>query len=126
MANVRLDENGIPKAPVYEGTAPALHRSGVSAVDSADPASSAAGVDCAGYQFCRFDITLSGTGFTNLTVQVLFWNPRQNLWFGGASREFTATGRHALAVEARGVIIFLKVVAAQATSFSLSADGSLS
>lgn len=124
MANVRLDENGVPKAPVYEGTAPALHRSGVTAVDGADPAASA-GVDCSGYQLCRFDITITGTGFTSLTVQVLFWNSRQSLWFAGASRQFAATGRYALAVEARGALVFLKVAEAEATSFTLGADYSL-
>lgn len=122
MANVRLDNNGIPKGPVYDSTAPALHRNGIVAVDAADPADASGAVDCAGYEQCRFDITIAGVGFTSLTVQALFWNSRQAKWFGGASRQFTATGQHALVVEARGAMVFLKVIAFSGTSFSLSAD----
>lgn len=122
MAQVRLDNNGIPKGPVFEAQPPGVHRSGVTAVDSADPADASAGVNTEGYQFCRFDLTLSGVGVSNLTVQVLFWNPRQNLWFGGASRSFSTPGRFALMVEGRGAILFLKVTAFSGTSFTLSAD----
>ena len=126
MANVRIDANGLPKGPVYEPTTPLLHRSGVTAVDSSDPADTSGAVDCAGYKDCRFDITLTGTGLTSLEVQALFWNARQSLWFAGASRTFTATGQHAVGVVALGCTIFLKVVAFSGTSFSLSADYSLS
>jgi hypothetical protein len=83
-------------------------------------------VDCAGYHHCRFDITISGTGFQALEVQALFWNPRQGQWFAGASRRFDAPGRYALMVEARGAIIFLKVVSFSGTSFTLDADYALS
>lgn len=126
MANVRLDNNGIPKGPVFEPTISALHRSNITAVDAADPADASGAVNCAGYEQCRFDITISGVDFTSLTVKVLFWNSRQQKWFGGASRQFTATGQHALVVEARGAMVFLKVTAFSGTSFSLSADYSLS
>ncbi len=127
MTNVRIDENGLPKAPVYEITTPAVHRAGVTAVDASDPADSSGGVRCAGYECCRFDVNITGMGFTSLDVQVLFWNPRQSLWFAGASRQFTATGRHALAVpDVRGSTVFLKVTAFSGTSFSLSADYALS
>lgn len=122
MANVRLDENGIPKAAVFESLSPQVHRSGVTAVDSSDPASADSGVNCAGYEYCRFDVSISGVGVTSLTVRVLYWNSRQNLWFGGASREFSATGRHSLLADARGAILFIKVTAFTGTSFSLSAD----
>ena len=125
MANVLLDNNGIPKGPVFESTIPALHRSGVTAVDTADPSDTSGAVNCAGYEQCRFDISITGTGLTSLTVQVLFWNPRQSKWFGGASRQFTVTGQHSLVVEARGAMIFLKVTAFSGTSFNLSADYSL-
>ena len=126
MANVRLDQNGIPKAPVFEPTAPQIHRSGVTAVDALDPADTSGAVDASGYEKCRFDVTLDGTGLTSLDVHVLFWNLRQSLWFGGASRRFTATGQHAIEVDTRGAIIFLKVTAFSGTSFSLSADYVLS
>lgn len=127
MANVRLDENGIPKAPVYEATTPQVHRSGVTAVDTTDPASASAGVDCGGYQYCRFDVTITGTGITSLGVQVIFWNARQSLWFGGASYTFTGPGRYALAVpDVRGSVMFLKVTSFSGTSFNLSADYLLS
>jgi len=56
---------------VYEASAPAVHRSGVTVVDAADPADASSGVDCAGYEYCRFDVNLTGVGITSLTVQVL-------------------------------------------------------
>lgn len=127
MANVRLDANGVPKGPVYELTTPAVHRSGVTAVDAADPADASGAVDCTGYEYCRFDLSITGTGFTSLEVQALFWNGRQSLWFGGARRTFTTTGRHALAVsDVRGCLVFLKVTAFSGTSFTLAADHCLS
>lgn len=126
MANVRIDQNGLPKGPVYEYLAPAVHRSGVTAVDASDPADASSGVDSSGYQSCRFDITITGTGFTSLTVDVLFWNSRQSLWFVGASRTLTSTGKYCLSVDARGATMFLKVSAFSGTSFSLSADYALS
>ncbi len=122
MANVRLDQNGVPKGPAHEWTAPLPHRSGVTAVDASDPADASGAVDCAGYEQCRFDIVITGTGFTSLEVQAIFWNGRQGLWFGGGKRSFTATGRHALVVDVRGGMVFLKVTAFSGTSFSLSAD----
>ena len=126
MANVRLDENGVPKGPVYEPTAPQVHRSGVTSVDTSDPEGTNGAVEIAGYQYCRFDISLEGTGVQALEVQVLFWNSRQGLWFGGASRRFDKTGRHALLVEGRGTTIFLKVTSFTGTSFTLNADYVLS
>ena len=103
-------------------TQPKLHRSNVTAVDTADPADTSGAVDCKGYKECRFEITISGTGFTSLEVQALFWNPRQEKWFGGGKRTFASTGQNALVVDCRGAIIFLKVTAFSGTSFSLSAD----
>ena len=102
-----------------------LHRSGVTAVDTADPADTSGAVDTKGYKECRFDITITGT-ITSLEVQVLFWNPRQEKWWGGGKRTFTSTGQHALVVDSRGAIIFLKVIAFSGTSFSLSVDYILS
>ena len=58
MANVRIDAQGVPKGPIYEWTAPALHRQ-VTAVDSADPTTKAQGIDAAGYRTARFDIDTS-------------------------------------------------------------------
>ncbi len=106
-------------------TQPKLHRSGVTAVDTSDPEVTA-GVDTAGYEKCRFDITLTGTVFTSLEVQALFWNPRQSEWMGGGKRIFTSAGKHSIAVDSRGAIIFLKVTAFSGTSFSLAADYILS
>ena len=127
MANVRLDQNGLPKGAVYESSAPLAHRSGVTTVDASDPADASGGVDTAGYQCCRFDVEVTGTGFTSLDAQVLLWNPRQSKWFGGASYRFTVTGRYALEVpDARGSIMYLKVTAFSGTSFTLNADYILS
>lgn len=126
MANVRIDQNGLAKGPVYEWTAPAAHRSGVTAVDAADPSGTSGAVDAAGYEQCRFDIALTGTAIASLDVQVLFWNARQSLWFGGGESRFVAAGRYALVADARGAIVFLKVIAFSGTSFSLGADYCLS
>ena len=127
MANVRIVQNGVPKGPAYDFTTPAVHRRSVTAVDGSDPATAASGVDCAGYQYCRLDVEITGTGFTSLDVQVLYWNSRQSKWFGGASRQFAATGKYALAVpDVRGAVIYLKVSAFSGTSFTLNADFCLS
>jgi len=107
-------------------TQPRVHRSGVTTVDASDPADTSGAVDTSGYEQCRFDITVTGAGFTSLEVQALFWNPRQEAWMGGGTRTFTATGKHALVVDSRGAIIFLKVTAFSGSSFSLSADYVLS
>ncbi len=107
-------------------TQPVVHRSGVTAVDAADPADASGAVDTRGYHECRFDIAVTGTGLTSLEVQVLFWNSRQAVWMGGGKRIFTNTGKHAVVVDSRSAKIFLKVTAFSGTSFSLSADYSLS
>jgi hypothetical protein len=112
-------------ADVYV-TQPKLHRSGVTTVDTSDPADTSGAINSEGYKECRFDITISGTDFTSLEAQVIFWNPRLEKWFGGSKRTFTVTGQHALVVDSRGAIIFLKVTAFSGTSFSLEADYSLS
>jgi hypothetical protein len=127
MPNVRLDQNGIPKAPVFEATAPAVHRSGVAAIDAVDPPDASSAVDCGGYEYCRFDVSLTGVSLASLEVQVIFWNVRQQLWFGGARYAFTAPGRYAIAVpDVRGCLVFLKVTAFTGTSFTLNADCLLS
>ena len=125
MTNVRIDANGLPKAPVYDATAPLQHRSAVTVVDASDPAESA-GIDTAGYQECRLDLDLSGVAVTSLEVQAIFWNPRQSLWFGGGKRGFGNTGRHSLVVPCRGQKLFLKVTGFVGTSFNLDVDYALS
>lgn len=125
MTNVRIDENGLSKAPVYDPTAPVSHRSSVTAVDGSDPAE-ADGIDTAGYEEARFDVDIGGTGFTSLEVQVLFWSSRLSQWFGGGKRLFTATGRHALTASCRGQKVYSKVTAFSGTSFTLNADYVLS
>ena len=37
MTNIRIDENGLSKSPVYDPTAPLLHRSAVTAVEGLGP-----------------------------------------------------------------------------------------
>lgn len=107
-------------------TQPRVHRSNITAVDSSDPSDTSGAVDAKGYKECRFDITITGTSLTSLEVQVLFWNLRQEKWMGGGKRTFTSTGQHALVVDCRGAIIFLKVTTFSGTSFSLSTDYALS
>jgi len=107
-------------------TQPRVHRSNITAVDSTDPSDTSGAVDTKGYKECRFDITIIGTGVNSLEVQTLFWNSRQGKWMGGGKRTFAAIGQYALAVDSRGAIVFLKVIAFSGTSFSLSADYALS
>lgn len=107
-------------------TQPKLHRSGVTAVDAADPADTSGAVDTKGYKECRFDVTITGISVTSLEVQALFWNQRQGKWMGGGKRTFAATGQYALVVDSRRAMVFLKVTAFSGTSFSLSADYILS
>ena len=132
MANVRIDSQGVPKAPVYEVTTPVLHRSNVTAVDSADPTSASQGFDCAGYRTVRFDIDTSGSvGLTALTVLLLVWNPTAGKYFRGSPRSFDAADLAAnpvpsLEAEVRGAVVFLKVAAATATSLSLNIYAGLS
>ena len=106
-------------------TKPKNHRSGVTAVDSADPADTTVAVDSRGYKECRLDTAITGNDFQSLETQILFWNSRQQKWFGGSKYTFTETGQHALVVDCRGAIIFLKVTAFSGISFSLSADYTL-
>ena len=132
MANVRIDAQGVPKAPVYEETTPVLHRAGLTGADPADPSSAGAGLDCAGYRNVRFDLDTGGSvGLTALTVQLLAWNATAGKYFRGAERRFdeddlAANPIPSLEVEVRGAIVFLKVVQATAASLSLSVYASLS
>ncbi len=86
MTNVPIDEDGLSKAPVYDPTAPLLHRSAVTAGEGSDPTGSA-GIDTFGY-----------TGFTSLEVPVLFWSSRLSQWIGIGKRLFTGSGSHAPAL----------------------------
>jgi len=132
MANVRIDAQGVPKAPVYEVTTPVLHRSNVTAPDSTDPTSASQGFDCLGYRTVRFDIDTTGSvNLSALTVQLLVWNPSAGKYFRGAQRSFDATDLAAnpvpsLEAEVRGAVVFLKVASATATSLSLNVYASLS
>jgi len=127
MANVRVDANSLPKAFAFEWSEAAAHRSGITSVDTADPPDASGGVDCEGFEYCRFDVNVTGVGFNSLDLQVLLWNARQGLWFGGATKRLMAPGRYSLVVpESRGAILFLKVVGFSGTTFSLSADYLLS
>ena len=132
MANVRIDAQGVPKAPVYEGTTPVVHRAGLTGADAADPGDAGAGLDCTGYRNVRFDLDTGGSvGLTALTVQLLVWNPTAGKYFRGAERRFdeddlAGNPIPSLEAEVRGVIVFVKVVLATATSMSLSVYASLS
>ncbi len=129
MANVRIDSNGVPKGAVFETTAPAAHRSSVTAVDSGQPGSTSAGVNAEGYAHVDFDIdvTLGGTD-PMVEVAPLFHDATAGNWFRGESSYFTASGRYRLRVEARGTIVYLQVVSLTGTAptLSLSAWASLS
>jgi hypothetical protein len=132
VVNVRIDSQGVPKAPVYEGTTPVLHRDDLTAPDAADPASAQDGFNCAGYRNARFDVDTSGSvDLTALTVQLLVWNATAGMYFRGAERTFDATELAdnpipSLEAEVRGATVFLKVVSATATSLLVSVYASLS
>jgi len=121
VADVRLDDNGVPKGAVIELTAPVAHRSAVTAADGGEPASVADGVDAEGYQHVDFDIDVTLGGTTPMVeVAPLFYDATAAHWFLGESAYYTATGRHRLRVEARGGVVFLQVVALTGTSPTLS------
>jgi hypothetical protein len=132
MANVRIDAQGVPKAPVYEATTPVVHRAGLTGADAADPASASDGLDCVGYRNVRFDLDTSGSvGLTALAVQLLVWNPTAAKYFRGAERRFdeedlAANPIPSLEAEVRGAVVFLKVAQVTASSLSLSVYASLS
>ena len=121
MADVRIDANGVPKAAVFEQTAPAAHRAAVTAVDGSDPASVALGVASEGYRFVDFDVSVT-LGGTDPLVEVapLFFDATSATWFRGQSSFYTSSGRYRLRVEARGAVVFLQVVALSGTSPTLS------
>jgi len=123
MANVRIDENGVAKGVVFEHTAPAVHRSNVTAADGSDPGASSAGVDAAGYEAVDFDldVTLGGTD-PLVEVAPIYFDATADAWFQGESAFFTATGRYRVRAEARGAITYLKVVALTGTSPTLDLD----
>jgi len=122
MPNVRIDENGVPKAAVFEQAAPVAHRTGVTAVDSAAP-DVEDGVDAAGFEHVDFDldVTLGGED-PLLEVTPLFYNATADAWFRGEPAYFTATGRHRLRTPARGGIVFLAVTALQGDTPTLDLD----
>jgi len=132
MPNVRLDAQGVPKGPVYEGTAPVLHRGPLSAPDAADPAGPAQALDCTGYRMARFDLDTTGSsGLQWLEVQLLVWNPTAGRFFAGARRYFgpaqlQASPCPSLEAEVRGATVFLKVTGVGAASLSLRVYASLS
>ena len=126
MVDVRIDTRGVPKGPVYEEGGAVLHRDGLTAPDASDPATAAAGVDCAGYRRVRFDIdTMGSTDLTALRLQLLHWNAAAGRYFRGAEREFAAPELAenpvpSLEVEVRGATVFLKVISATATALDLN------
>ena len=121
MANVRVDENGVPKAPVFEADAPLAHRTGVTAVDVGSPATAA--VDAAGYEAVDFDLdlTLGGTD-PLLEVTPLFYGTAADAWFRSEPAYFAESGQYRLRVAARGSLVFLAVTALEGTAPTLSLD----
>lgn len=129
MANVRIDQNGVPKHAVFEQTAPVVHRSGVTAVDGSDPVGATSGVASDGYAAVDFDVDVT-LGGTNPMVEVapIYHDATSNTWFRGESAFFTSSGRYRVRAETRGATVYLKVLALTGTSptLSMSAWASLS
>lgn len=122
MPNVRIDENGVPKAAVFEQSAPTAHRTGVTAVDSADPEVEDA-LDAAGFAHIDFDVDVT-LGGADLLVEVtpLYYGATADAWFRGESAFFTATGRYRLRADARGARVFLAVTALEGDTPTLDLD----
>ena len=123
MANVRIDANGVPKAPVFEQSTPVAHRTGVTAADGSDPANASDGIDCAGFEAVDFDldVTLGGTG-PMVEVAAIHYDATANAWFAGESAFLTANGRYRLRSHVRGATVYLKVVALTGTTPTLDLD----
>lgn len=122
MANVRIDENGVPKAAVFEQGAAILHREGVTGVDGGAPSVGDA-VDATGFEHLDFDldVTLGGTDPV-LEVTPLFWSAGAAAWFRGEPAFFTSTGRYRLRTAARGALVFLAVTALEGETPTLDLD----
>ncbi len=122
MPNARIDDNGVPKAAVYEQTAPILHRDGVDAVDAGDP-DNADAVDAAGFEHVDFDldVTLGGDD-PLLSVVPLYYSAGADGWFSGESAYFAESGRYRLRVAARGARVFLAVAALEGDTPTLDLD----
>jgi len=123
MANVRIDANGVPKAPVYEQSTPVAHRTGVTEPDASDPEDAADGIDCAGFEAVDFDldVTLGGTG-AMAEVAAIHYDATADAWFAGESAFLTASGRYRLRAHVRGATVFLKVVAITGDTPTLDLD----
>lgn len=103
-----------------------LHRAGVNAPDTADPASTLGCVASNGHERIRFDLDTSlSEDLTALTLQPLLWNALAERCFGGPKIELTSAdlaGNPApyISVETRGApAVYLKVVAATATALEM-------
>ncbi len=122
MPNVRIDENGVPKAAVFEQSVPTAHRTGVTAVDSADPDVEDA-LDAAGFEHVDFDVdvTLGGTD-PLVEVTPLYYGAAADAWFRGEPAFFTTTGRYRLRADARGARVFLAVTALEGDTPTLDLD----
>lgn len=103
------------------------HRTNVDEVDVLGPSDVASCIDARDYQKCRFDVTISGEGFTSLTVQPVFWSEETQSWIETSeSQSFNALGEFALMVDGSGGyvnlgLLYLKVTAFVGTSFCLTA-----
>jgi hypothetical protein len=106
-------------------TQPKTHRNAVTQQDTEDPTLEK-GIKTTGYQECRFDITLEGEDVRKLTLRLLFYNYRVNLWFTGAFYELKSAGQHSITALVRSATVFLWVDSFEGTSFKLTADYSLS
>ena len=80
-------------------------------------------MDAAGFEVLDFDmaVTLGGTA-PMVEVAPIFYDATAAAWFKGESAFFTATGNYRLRTQARGAIVYLKVIALTGTSPTLDLD----
>lgn len=122
MPNVRIDDNGVPKAAVFEHTPAVAHRVTVTAVDEGDPDPGEA-IDAAGFEHVDFDLDIALGGEDPLVeVTPLFYGSPADAWFRGESAFFTSSGRYRLRADARGSRLFLAVTALEGEEPTLSLD----
>jgi hypothetical protein len=127
MANVRIDQNGVPKGPIVDPVTVAAHRTDIAAAEGATPPAannSAWAANPGGYAKARVFAYVDFTGGTNPYVVVRPW-----LRSGGTSGKVgkgeavTITGDDQVAidvdVDGDDLLVYVESVSGSPTSFDV-------